>query len=303
MQSRTVLGLRQITVNRSYLFFGKANIMNDKLKGLFWGLVVGDCLGSPVQFTNKDNHPYITEMVPCEMFNTPAGYWTDDSAMALCVAESYVRLKSYSCEDIAQNFVRWFDDGFCSSLDYAFDIGGATRQAIRGIKSGSIVNGVESTQGNGSIMRYAPSYIINLGEKDNTIIHEISNITHNSKAVRDTLDLMTQIVTSHVSGHRTEVRSIYSTRAEVNNSGWAISTLQAALWAFETTSTFEEGLIQAVNLGGDADSIGAVFGQIGGAYYGYDAIPSRWLDKITNFEEVNSLIEKLIDLKSDSSGN
>ena len=84
----------------------------EKLKGMFWGLVVGDCLGSPIQFTGKDNHPFITEMKPCHFFGTPAGYWTDDSSMAFCVAESAVRLKKYSLEDIAHNFVRWYRNGF-----------------------------------------------------------------------------------------------------------------------------------------------------------------------------------------------
>ena len=98
-------------------------------------------------------------------------------------------------------------------------------------------------------------------------------------------------------GQKTEVKSIYSDRDEVNNSGWAVSTLQAALWAFETTSSFEEGMIAAVNLGGDADSIGAVYGQIAGAYYTYDAIPERWLAAVKDRECVNSLIEDLIKVR------
>lgn len=79
-------------------------------------------------------------------------------------------------------------------------------------------------------------------------------------------------------------------REEVNNSGWAVSTLQAALWAFHTTDNFEEALIAAVNLGGDADTIGAVCGQIAGAYYGYSAIPERWLAVIKDREKLDNLI-------------
>ena len=277
-----------------------------RFKGMFWGLVVGDCLGSPIQFTGKDNHQFITEMVPCNLFGTPAGYWTDDSSMAFCIAESLERKRKYYLRDIGDNFVRWYDDGFWSSLDYAFDIGTATATACSSIRNfGTLRNGFEDSQGNGSIMRFAPSYIWNYGQGDRTMLHEISDLTHDSRVIRETVDLMADICDEHMLGQKTEVKSIYSSRDEVNNSGWAVSTLQAALWAFETTSSFEEGMIAAVNLGGDADTIGAVYGQIAGAYYTYDAIPERWLAAIKDRECVNSLIEDLIKVREaaqDSAG-
>lgn len=272
--------------------------MQNKFKGMFWGLVIGDCLGSPVQFTKKDSHPQIVEMVPCHHFSTPAGYWTDDSSLAFCVAESFVRLGYYDLRDIANNFVKWHDEGFWSSLNHAFDIGRATMWGIGGIKSGSLKNGSEDSQGNGSIMRLAPSYIMNYGNADNRLLHEISDLTHNSEAVRATVDLMAGILDDHLDGKRTDAVSIYSDRESVNNSGWAVSTLQAALWAFQMSASFEEGMLLAVNLGGDADSIGAVYGQIAGAYYSYSEIPERWLEKIKDRERVNALIDALIALKS-----
>ena len=96
-------------------------------------------------------------------------------------------------------------------------------------------------------------------------------------------------------GERTGIVPQYKTRDEVDNSGWAVSTLQAALWAFRTTESFEEALVAAVNLGGDADSIGAVCGQIAGAFYGYGAIPERWLAAVKDREKVDALIERFLD--------
>ncbi len=276
----------------------------NQYKGMFWGLVVGDCLGSPIQFSLKDKHPYITEMVPCHNFNTPPGYWTDDSSMAFCIAESYVRLGRYDLQDIANNFVRWLQDGFWSSMPHAFDIGGATKSGISNIiKRHQLENGTEDSQGNGSIMRLAPAYIINVGNPNNQIAHQISDLTHNCTVVRDVVDKMIRILDSHVAGTRTEQQSGYSDRAEVRNSGWSVSTLQAALWAFENSKTFEDGMIAAVNLGGDSDSIGAVYGQIAGAYYGFDAIPERWMVKIKTADQVNSLIENLIQTKFENKEN
>lgn len=264
----------------------------DRIRGMLWGLIVGDCLGSPVQFMEMDSFPKVSEMIPCGHFNTPAGYWTDDGAMALCIMESAVRCQKYDLEDIADNFIRWYDDGFCSSLDYAFDVGTATVTGIHGLKRGELCNGFEDSQGNGSIMRFAPSLLLDNG--DNRIIHEVSDLTHGSCKVRETIDLMAEICRTHLSGVKTTFQSEYSMREEVNNSGWAVSTLQAALWAFHTTDNFEEALIAAVNLGGDADTIGAVCGQIAGAYYGYSAIPERWLAVIKGREKLDNLINEFI---------
>ncbi len=265
---------------------------NDRIRGMLWGLIIGDCLGSPVQFMDMDSFPHISEMIPCQHFNTPAGCWTDDGAMALCIMESAVNCREYDLEDIANNFIRWYDDGFCSSLDYSFDVGTATVMGIHGLKRGDLCNGFEDSQGNGSIMRLAPSLQLDRG--DNRVIHEVSDLTHNSCKVRETADLMAEICRTHLSGCKTEQRSEYSCREEVNNSGWAVSTLQAALWAFHSTDSFEAALIAAVNLGGDADTIGAVCGQIAGAYYGYSAIPERWLAAIKDREKLDKLIDDFI---------
>lgn len=272
--------------------------ISDGYKGMFWGLVVGDCLGSPIQFSGKDQHPYITEMEPCAIFSTPPGYWTDDSSMAFCIAESFVRLGRYDLADIANNFARWYWDGFYSSLPRAFDVGKATTLACRSIReSGQLVNGSEDSQGNGSIMRMAPAIIMNHGNPSLAMLHEISDLTHNSKAVRQVVERMAKVCHQHLAGEKTDLFSIYQSREQVNNSGWAVSTLEAALWAFHSTSDFADGMLAAVNLGGDSDTIGAVYGQIAGAFYGYQDIPEKWLAKIKDRKKINQLIEALINLK------
>ena len=271
------------------------NINEDKALGMLWGLVVGDCLGSPIQFTDKDGHPHITEMEPCQGFGTPPGYWTDDSSMAFCIAESFSRLGRYDLADIARNFVRWYDEGFWSSLPYSFDVGMATRRACRAIAaSGSLKNGAEASQGNGSVMRLAPSYLMAWALGRPKILHEVSDLTHCSRRVRATVDRMAAIIDELAASGATTFTSQYATREECDNSGWCVSTVESALWALNTTSTFEEALIAAVNLGGDADSIGAVCGQLAGAKYGLSAIPERWLHAIKDHGRVDALFQKFL---------
>ena len=268
----------------------------NKVKGMLWGLVVGDCFGSPIQFSSKDGHPWITEMVECPVFHLPAGYWTDDSSMAMCVMDSFVRKGGYDLKDIGDTFCKWLFEGYLSSIDgRAFDVGGATYSSVSAIRRGSLVNGVESSQGNGSIMRFAPSYLIARALRHPEIIHEVSDLTHASGAVRHVCDELAAVLDEHLAGKRTTHgpgREL--SRAEVPNSGWSVETLQAALWAFNTTADFESGMVVAVNLGGDSDSIGAVYGQLAGAYYGFDAIPERWIKTVKTPEKVGDLIENFL---------
>ena len=268
----------------------------NKTKGMLWGLIVGDAFGSPIQFTGKDSHPWITEMEPCPVFNLPAGYWTDDGSMALCVMDSFVRKGGYDLADIGQTFVRWLHEGYLSSKDgQAFDVGGATYSAGLALRRGSLVNGSEESQGNGSIMRFAPSYLIARALGRPEILHEVSDLTHASRRVRQVADRFASVLDEHMSGTRTAARSEYRTREEVNNSGWAVSTLEAALWAFNTTESFEDALVAAVNLGGDSDTIGAVCGQIAGAYYGFGSIPDRWVKAVKTWQKVDERIERFLD--------
>ena len=271
-------------------------IDKNKVKGMLWGLVVGDCFGSPIQFSSKDGHPWITEMVECPVFRLPPGYWTDDSSMAMCVMDSYVRKGGYDLKDIGATFVRWLAEGYLSSKDgQAFDVGGATFSSCSAISKGLLVNGTEDSQGNGSIMRFAPSYLIARAENRSEVIHEVSDLTHASKVVRKVCDELTAVLDEHLAGKRTKNGPGKElTRALVPNSGWSVESLAAALWAFNTTETFEDGMVAAVNLGGDSDSIGAVYGQIAGAYYGFDAIPDRWVKAVKTWKVVDDLIERFI---------
>lgn len=272
--------------------------LRDRAKGSLWGLIVGDCLGSPIQFSGKDSHPWIADMVACPVFGLPPGYWTDDGAMAMCVMDSYVRKGGYDLKDIAETFVRWLKDGYLSSIEgRSFDVGGTTYGSLTAFaRTGSLVNGCESAQGNGSIMRFAPSYLIAKKESNPKVMHEISDLTHCSKRVREIVDKFAAILDEHLTGKSTAEVSAYKTREDANNSGWAVSTLESALWAFNFTSNFHDALVAAVNLGGDSDTIGAVCGQLAGAYYGNSAIPKEWITTVKDWKRVDALINRFLDV-------
>ena len=180
------------------------NSNREKAQGALWGLIVGDAFGFPIQFSSKDGHPEITDMVPCPVFNLPAGYWTDDGSMAFCVMDSYVRKADYDLKDIGATFVKWYRDGYLSSVaGRSFDVGMATSSACHAIMRGSLVNGREDSQGNGSIMRFAPSFLIARKENRSEIMHEVSDLTHASARVREVVDRFAMVLGEHLDNKRT----------------------------------------------------------------------------------------------------
>src|SRR5690606_18842481 len=80
----------------------------------------------------------------------------------------------------------------------------------------------------------------------------------------------------------------------IRGSGYVVESLEAALWAFDRSSSFREGMLMAVNLGDDADTTGAVYGQIAGAYYGVEGIPREWLEGLAMRERIEELARGLI---------
>lgn len=83
---------------------------------------------------------------------------------------------------------------------------------------------------------------------------------------------------------------------KINGGGHAPQTLEAELWAFYKSESYREGCLKVVNLGGDADTTGAVFGQFAGALYGESGIPEDWLEKLAMAEEIRALADGLFDL-------
>lgn len=270
----------------------------DRIKGAMYGLVVGDCLGACIEFTAKDSHPFITDYQSGGPHCLRAGDWTDDTAMALAVLDSIGQNGKVDTTDIMAKFALWMSLGKYSSNGRCFDIGFGTAQAIRDFVCGNGVVKRPDSMGNGSIMRLAPSVIYCAITGNTKCVFDVSRLTHWNNEVDSVVQKMAfDIMIPQINtGVKTLSRSIYKTRNQCSNSGRATDTFNAALWAFQTTGTFEDGMIKAVNLGGDSDTIGAVYGQIAGSYYGYSNIPERWLNGIIDKIFIDKLITNMMNV-------
>jgi len=155
------------------------------LEGLL-GLCVGDALGVPVEFSTRDKLRLcpVVDMKGFGTHNQPPGTWSDDSALVFCLTESLC--EGYNLQDIADRFVRWYEEGYWAAHEEAFDIGNSTLKAIDRIKQGvrpECAGGkTERDNGNGSLMRILPLAFYLLRTDDITerfnIIRDVSSITH-----------------------------------------------------------------------------------------------------------------------------
>lgn len=291
----------------------------DKRKGAFWGLAVGDALGMPVEFMDRGTFPPIDRMHGGGYFRLPAGGWTDDTAMALCLAESLAAHPELNPADLIARFRRWIEHGENSSTGRSVGLGQNTMRVLfhhfrHGTEYAPPVTSCRA-DGNGAIMRLAPVACLHWRESDRAkaLAAKQSRITHHSAKSEAACEYLCELLCRLIAGAAwdealaipthpdwpEEIQAIangaWQTKQEpdIQSTGYVVHTLEAALWAVYSTESFRDALIRAVNLGDDADTVAAVTGQIAGARYGYSAIPPEWLGALAKPELLESVFGAL----------
>lgn len=269
--------------------------------GVLLGLAVGDALGTTLEFGPRrplDN--LHAEMTGGGVFQLEPGQWTDDTAMALAMARSLVQEKSFRPLSVLHEWSEWYQHGKHSCTGTCFDIGSATRTALDAfLRNSAVVPQISvSALGNGSLMRLAPVVLFasNEGEAE-SLAYEQSLLTHGEDAARATGwfgKLLFKTATSGFDPTSIPPDVPNRKRDQLSSSGFYKNTLEAALWAVANTSSFEDAVVQAVNLGDDSDTVGAVAGQLAGAVYGESGIPERWLERLAWRNELRRLAEALL---------
>jgi len=301
--------------------------LKNRYRGSLLGLAVGDALGATLEFRLPGTFEPITDMVGGGPFCLEAGEWTDDTSMALCLAESLIACRGFDPVDQLERYCRWYREGHMSSTGRCFDIGGTVQRALNiFMQTGEPYPGPTDphSAGNGSLMRLAPISLFYASDPV-VAIHlsgESSRTTHGARAAVDACRYFGGLLVGAVQGASKaelladhfcpllgywddhplcpEVDAVAagSFREKeppaIEGRGYVVSCLEAALWAFDRSSSFREGCLLAVNLGDDADTTGAVFGQIAGAYYGEEGIPAEWLERIALRSVIEGLAEGLI---------
>jgi ADP-ribosylglycohydrolase/protein-tyrosine phosphatase/transcriptional regulator with XRE-family HTH domain len=307
--------------------FDIAVFSHDRHAGALVGLAAGDALGTTLEFTQHGSPRPIDDMVGGGPFHLEPGQWTDDTSMTLCLGESLVERHVFDAHDQMERYVRWWQSGHRSSNGKCFDIGNTVNRALRTFfKSGNAFAGStdEFSAGNGSLMRLAPIAIFFSDDPELAIrmAGESSRTTHGSPVAVDACRYFAGLLVGAIRGERREtlLSPMYSpvpglwereplrpevvrvasgsfrkrtTPSEIAKPGYVINTLNLALWAFLHATDFRNGALAAVNIGGDADTTGAVYGQLAGAYFGLHAIPETWRNILAYGNEIEDMAYQL----------
>ncbi len=287
----------------------------DRAVGALLGLAVGDAVGTTLEFRPRDQ-AHVDDMVGGGPFGLLPGEWTDDTSMALCLADSLAAERRLDLPDFARRLTRWYRDGENSMNGRCFDIGGATRTALEAwLRDGRFIgNTAPDTAGNGSLIRLAPVAIHNRHALRRSWGQAASqsSVTHNAADAKNACQLFAVLLHHALSGASKgdclapKVLSLSArnllinageykdkSREQIRSSGYVIDTLEAALWSVWHTDSFEDAVLLAANLGDDADSVAATAGQLAGALYGAGGIPARWRDRLAWSGHIAGLADAL----------
>jgi ADP-ribosyl-[dinitrogen reductase] hydrolase len=293
----------------------------ERYRGCLLGLAAGDALGTTLEFHSPGTFPPLEDMTGGGPFHLQPGEWTDDTSMALCLAESLVECHAFDPRDQMERYLRWYRQGHLSSNGRCFDIGITVREALaRFERSGEPFSGSTDpySAGNGSLMRLAPVVLFFDLDAEQAIHYagESSRTTHGAEAAIDACRYFAGLLVGALLGESKETLlsqrycplpdywqahpfvpeideiacGTFKTRQppQIQGSGYVVRSLEAALWAFHHADSFRQGCLLAANLGDDADTTAAIYGQLAGAYYGEQSIPTIWRELLAQRE----LIEK-----------
>ena len=300
----------------------------DRYRGCLMGLAAGDAVGTTVEFEPPGTFPPVTGMDGGGPFGLEPGQWTDDTSMALCLADSLVAQGGFDPSDQMDRYLRWMEEGYLSSNGECFDVGMTVADALRRYRNtGDPWAGSTDrySAGNGSLMRLAPVPLFFAMDPETAVrmSGESSRTTHGTAACIDACRYYGGLIVGAVLGESKETllgpwyspvvglwerdslcpeidevaEGSFRRREppEIMGSGYVVRSLEAALWAFRRSGSFEEGCLLAVNLGDDANTTAAIYGQLAGAYYGIEGIPREWRDAIAQGELILGLADGLLD--------
>lgn len=296
----------------------KTSIRLGKIQGTLLGLAIGDAMGAPVSFCSRGSFEPVLEYRTGGHLMLDHGEWTDDTAMSLCLAESLIE-KSFDKSHQLETYLRWLLNGHNTVHQEAIDAGETTLLALAHFaKTGQPESPFcgEAYSGNGSIMRLAPIACYFL-DCDEAIFHggESSRTTHPSPIAVDSCRLLSAVLWALVNGlDRVEAIRFAQTKlpdlhpeiapiamgsfwekseSAIKSTGYCAHTLEAALWAWWSAPDFKTAVLKAVNLGDDADTVGAVTGQLSGAFWGMDGIPKKWVEPLARKDHILEIANRL----------
>ena len=302
-------------------------LRKDKLLGGVLGLAVGDALGVPVEFVQREvlKSSPVESMEGYGSHNQPVGTWSDDTSMVLATLDSMCR--GFSTDGMMEAFSRWYNMAEYTPFGEVFDIGGTTRLAIQRYLMGENVSDCGSSDvysnGNGSLMRMLPMILyldvtpINSNAVD--LIYKVSGLTHarliskiacvyyvyigmylmvysdKNEAMEDAIKAVDEYYkdTVYPDTRLGSLNRVFTLSEEdIKSSGYVVDSLEASIWCLYNSNSYTEAVLRAVNLGEDTDTIGAITGSLAGLFIGGDNLPKEWVDSLQAKDKILQIVDR-----------
>jgi ADP-ribosylglycohydrolase len=283
--------------------------LRERFLGAMLGLATGDAVAAATQYRRPGTFPPVGDMLGGGPFDLPRGGWSDDTSMALCLADSLVECNCFDARDQVERYRRWQQEGYLSATGQCVGITASSARAIamaqwrRQAFSGSHDPAQLDPE---PLSRVAPAVLFFFASSDHAIEQatEAARTTCQAPAVLDACRSLARALHAALSGQPKAVvleRAALASgdvvahgEAEVRAAGGAPAALMAAVAAFGATDNFRDAILYAANLGGDSDVAAAACGQLAGAYYGVKAIPTSWHNGLTQKELIASYADRLL---------
>lgn len=271
----------------------KKSLVFDRIHGALVGVAVGDALGGPLEFmtaeTINEKHGRVTEMIGGGWLNLKPGEITDDTQMTLAVARGIIEDPNAPVTAIGRNFIKWYNSkpkdvgGTCAAaIRRAIRLKVSTANGWREVGESVAMASDGRNAGNGALMRtiYPALYYADRRMRRN-MTEYIGMMTHNNRISTAICREYVEVVHAAIFGeHPVHAFSPEMFEPGTKPTGFVWNSWGNAMESILKTDTFEDAVIEAVNRGGDADTIGAITGGLAGAYYGYSNIPQRWVQHL-----------------------
>lgn len=298
--------------------------LRDRYQGALVGLAVCDALSAATQFRRPGKFAAVGDLLGGGPFDLPRGAWSDDTSMALCLADSLVATDRFDAADQLQRYLRWQSDGYMSATGQCVGITASTAKALAAGKwrRQSFPGSHDPAQIDPEpLSRLAPVVLRAFADPLQAMDEaaDAARVTCQAPLVLDCCRLLAAMLLAALRGEsrkhllappatvfaarplRKEVAAIAGVGpspapalGEHPAGSDALTALQAARWAMQSAKSFRAGALAAVNLGGNSDVIGAIYGQLAGAHYGVKAIPRAWREALTHYETIERLADQLL---------
>lgn len=277
--------------------------LRERFRGALLGLATGDAVGAATQYRRPGRFTPVGDLLGGGPFDLPRGAWSDDTAMALCLAESLLEQQGFDARDQVMRYRRWQQEGHLSATGSCLGISAGTARALaRSQWRRQSFSGSHDPQALDPepLSRVAPVVLFYFADPERAVAQaaQAARTTCQAAAVLEACRVLARALLASLRGaSRREILAAAGRGTgggAAAAEGSAAAALESALRVFADTDSFRDAVLAAANLGGPADVVTAITGALAGAHYRAASIPATWRNSLMRRELLEDFADRLL---------